>query len=117
MQETSFARLRPAGKLETKQKMYRQRPVTWEEYSSAARLCRDGFSKAKAQLEQDLARDTKKNTKVFYWYMNWKRKVQEGISFLLSNTGRLVKRDKEKTEMLNNVFASVITSNCPTHSS
>lgn len=64
-----------------------------------------------------MARDTKKNTKVFYWYMNWKRKVQEGISFLLSNTGRLVKMDKEKTEMLNNVFASVITSNCPTHSS
>ena len=46
-------------------KQWKQGQVTWEEYRDAARLCRDGVRKAKAQLELDLARDTKKNKKTF----------------------------------------------------
>ena len=54
--------------------------VLWEEYKEAARLCRVGIRKAKAQLELSLAKDAKKNKKGFYRYLNQKRKDQEGIS-------------------------------------
>jgi len=36
-----------------------------------------------------------------YWYINWKRKVQEGLPSLVSNKGRLVTTDKEKAEVFN----------------
>jgi len=44
---------------------WKRRQIIWEEYRDAARLCRDGGRKAEAQLELDLARDTKKNKKTF----------------------------------------------------
>ncbi|KAK4818023.1 hypothetical protein QYF61_004147 [Mycteria americana] len=51
-------------KLKGKKEMHRQWKQgerSWEEYRDTARLCRDGVRKAKAQLELNLARDTKKN--------------------------------------------------------
>lgn len=57
---------------------------------------RAGVRKAKAQLELDLARGTKKNKKVFYGYVSQKNKVQKGVPSLVSNTGRVVRTDKEK---------------------
>ena len=54
----------------------------------AAGRCRDGVRKAKAQLEVNLAGDTK-NKKGFYRYLNQKRKVQEEVSTLVSDTGKL----------------------------
>ena len=50
------------------QKMHRQwkqGQVPWEEYKDAARLCRDGVRKAKAQLELNLTRGAKMNKKGF----------------------------------------------------
>ena len=58
-------------------RQWKQGQVPWEEYKEAARLCRDGVRKAKAQLEFNFARDAKKNKKEFYRYLNQKRKVQE----------------------------------------
>ncbi|KAK4829708.1 hypothetical protein QYF61_006083 [Mycteria americana] len=49
------------------------------EYRDAARLCRDGFRKAKAQLGLNLARDAKNSKKGFYRYVSQKRKVKEGL--------------------------------------
>jgi len=50
-------------------------------------------------LELNLVRGAEKNKKGFYWYINQKRKVQEGIprhtAPLVSNTSRLVKTDEE----------------------
>jgi len=42
-------------------RQWKQGQVPWEEYKDAARLCRDGVRKAKAQLELNLARDAKNN--------------------------------------------------------
>ncbi|KAK4806906.1 hypothetical protein QYF61_012627 [Mycteria americana] len=53
------------GKKET-HRQWKQGQVSWEEYRDAARLCRDGVRKAKAQLELNLARDAKNNNKGFY---------------------------------------------------
>jgi len=42
-------------------------------------LCRDGVTRAKVQLELNLARDAKNNKKGFYRYVNQKRKVKQSI--------------------------------------
>ncbi|KFZ52648.1 hypothetical protein N338_12088, partial [Podiceps cristatus] len=88
---------------------WKQGRVSWEEYRDAARLCRDGVRKAKAQLERNLARDAKNNKKG-YRYINRKRKVKESVPPLMSETGKLVTAN-EKAEVLNNFFASVFTGN------
>ena len=52
----------------SKKKMHRQwkqGQVLQEEYKEAARLCRDGVRKAKAQLELNLTRGAKMNKKGF----------------------------------------------------
>ena len=88
---------------------------TTEEYKEPAWLCRDGVRKAKAQLELNLARDAKKNKKGFYRYLNQKRKVQEAVPLLVSDTGKLVTTDKEKAEVLTKFFlpwSSLITACC-----
>jgi len=48
-------------------------------------------------------------------YINQKRKVQEGIPPKASNTGRLATMNKEKAEVFNNIFASVFTTDCSSH--
>ncbi|GAB0186222.1 mitochondrial enolase superfamily member 1 [Grus japonensis] len=56
-------------KLKGKKEIHRhwkQGQVSWEEYRDAARLCRDGVRKAKAQLDLNLARDAKSNERGFY---------------------------------------------------
>jgi len=62
-----------------------------------------------------LAKGEEENTKVFYMYINQKRKVQEGIPPKASNTGRLATMNKEKAEVFNNIFASVFTTDCSSH--
>ena len=79
-------------------------------------MCRDGVRKAKTRMELNLARDTKKNM-CFYGYVSQKRKVKENLSHLMSKTGKLVTKDEEKAEALNNIFASVFTGNLSSHTS
>ncbi|KAK4825160.1 hypothetical protein QYF61_024549 [Mycteria americana] len=107
-------------KLKSKRELHRQwkqGQVTWEEYRDAARLCRDGVRKAKAQLKLNLARDAKNNKKGFYRYINQKRKVKESVPPLMNKNGDLVSTDKEKAEALNNFFASVFSGNHSPHCS
>jgi len=78
---------------------------------------RDRVRNAKAQLELDFSRDAKNDKIGFYRYVNQKRKVQEGIPSLVSNTGRLVTKGKEKGKVFSNFFASVFTRECSTQPS
>jgi len=69
-------------KLRKKRELHRQWKqglTSWEEYREAARLCRDGVRKAKAQLELNLARGAKNNKKGFYRYVSRKKMVKESI--------------------------------------
>ncbi|KAK4828020.1 hypothetical protein QYF61_022797 [Mycteria americana] len=59
---------------------------------------REGIRKAKAQLELNLARDMTSNKKGFF-----------------SKAGDLATTKMEKAEVLNNIFASVFTSKCSSH--
>ena len=47
-----------------------------------------------------MAKGAKKNNKGFYKYLNQKRRVQESVPPLVSDTGKLVTNDKEKAEVL-----------------
>ncbi|KAK4815257.1 hypothetical protein QYF61_023993 [Mycteria americana] len=107
-------------KLKSKRELHRQwkqGQATGEECRDAARLCRDGVRKAKAQLELNLARDAKNSKKGFYRYINQKRKVKESVPPLMNKNGDPVSTDEEKAEVRNNFFASVFPGNCSPHPS
>ena len=93
---------------------WKQGQVPWEEYKEAARLCRDEVRKAKAQLELNLPRDARENKKGFCRSLNQKKKVQEAVPPLMSDTGKLVTAEKGKAEVL---FALVFSDKCSSHSS
>jgi len=84
----------------------------WEEYKEADWLYRDVVREVKAQLELNLSRGAEKSKRGFYRYLFQKRKVQEGTASLVSDTGRLVTTDKEKVEVLKNIFALFFSDNC-----
>ena len=66
--------------------------------------------KAKAQLELNLAAGIKGNKKLFYKYINSKRRTRENLCSLLDEAGNVTTEDKEKADILNAFFTSVFTS-------
>ena len=62
-------------------KQWKQGQVSWEEHRDDAWLCEYDIRKVKAQLELNMARDTKNNNKGFYRHVNQKRKVKESVAF------------------------------------
>ncbi|XP_069631230.1 LOW QUALITY PROTEIN: uncharacterized protein [Haliaeetus albicilla] len=91
--------------LKRKKEMHRQWKrghASWEEYRDAARVCRDGIRKAKAQLELNLARDVKNHKEGFYRCVGQKRKSKENVRHPhpppIKKTGDLVTTDMEKAE-------------------
>ena len=87
---------------------WKQGHASWEEYGDAARVCRDGIRKAKAQLELNLARDVKNRKKGFYRCVGQKRKTKEKVHHPrpppINKTGDLVTTDVEKAEVLDDCF-------------
>lgn len=51
--------------LADKQRQWKQVQVCWEEYGDTAHLCRSKVMKAKAWLEENMARDAKNNKGFF----------------------------------------------------
>ena len=85
----------------------------WEEYRNVARACRVSVRKAKAHLELNLAKDMKDN-KVFFKYVNNKRRTRDNVGLLLNEVGALVSGDVENVEILNTFFVLVfITKTAP----
>jgi len=88
---------------------WKQGCIAWEEYRDVVRMCRDKMRKAKAQMELNLARDARNNTKGFYRYIGMRRQMKEGIPPLIKQDGELASSDMEKAEVLIKCFASVFT--------
>ena len=78
------------------------------------KLCRDKIRKAKAQVELNLATKVKANNKNVCKYTNSvfnnKRRARENLHPLLNAEGNTVTKDKDKAELLNDLFASVFNS-------
>jgi len=68
-------------------------------------------------MELNFARDAKNNKKGFYRYVSQKRKAKESVLPLMTKNDKLVTTDKQKTEVLNNIFASVFNGNLSSHTS
>ena len=88
---------------------WKQGCVAWEEYRAVVRMCGDRIRKAKAQMELNLARDARNNTKGFYRYIGMRRQMKEGIPPLIKQDGELASSDMEKAEVLIKCFAWVFT--------
>ena len=73
-------------------------------------MCREKIRKAKAQLELNLATGGKRNKKLFYKYINSKRRTQENFHSLLDEAGIVTTEDKEKAEVLYAFYTSVFKS-------
>jgi len=67
-------------------------------------MCREKIRKVKAQLELNLAAGVKRNKKLFYTYINSKRRTSENLHSLLDEAGNGITEDKEKAEVLNAFF-------------
>ena len=57
-----------------------------------------------------MARDVKNSKNIFYRYIGQKRQAKTGVPSLVHVKGELASMDEEKAEVLNEFFASVITS-------
>jgi len=57
----------------------------------------------------NLARDVKGKKKVFYRYINGKKKTRENVGPLLNGVAGVVTNDTEKAKVLNTFFALVFT--------
>lgn len=65
-----FLRLRSKKEIHCQ---WKQRQVTWGEYRDTVHMSRNGVRKAKAKLEQDLARDVRNYKKGFHKDIGQKR--------------------------------------------
>ena len=73
-------------------------------------MCREKIRKAKAQLELNLAAGVKGNKKLFYEFINSKRRTRENLHSLLDEAGNVTTEDKENEDVLNAFFTSVFKS-------
>ena len=73
-------------------------------------MCRGKIRQAKAQFESKLAARVKTNKKLFYKYMNCKRRTKGNLHSLLDEAGNVITEDKKKAEVLNAFFTSVFKS-------
>jgi len=98
------------AELKWKRKVYRmwkEGQATWEKYRNIVRACKEAMRKAKANLELNLARDDKDNTKGFFRYIGSKRKTRDNVGPLANEVSALLMEDAEKAELLNAFFAYV----------
>ncbi|KAK4828864.1 hypothetical protein QYF61_000992 [Mycteria americana] len=94
--------------------LWKKGRATQEDYKGVARLSREKITRAKAKLELNLAAAVKDNKKHFFKYISSKRRAKENLQPLVDGGGNTVTKDEEKTEVVNNFFASVFNSraNC-----
>ena len=67
------------------------------------------IKKLKKGQERKIAEDCRSNPKAFWRFVNSKRKCKQGISVLKKPDGTYTTNDREKAEVLDNLFSSVFT--------
>ena len=78
-------------------------------------MCREKISKAKTQPKLSLDAGVKENKKLFYKYINRKRKTKENLHPVMDEAVNMTTEDKEKAEVLNDFFVSFfkVQTSCP----
>ena len=83
-------------KRESTYRLWKEGQATQNEYKEVVTMCRGEIRKAKAQLEFNLAAGVKRNKKLFYKYIDSKRRTKENIHSLLDEAGNVTTEDKQK---------------------
>ena len=78
-------------------------------YTRARNAARAETRRAVREYEHEIARQAKKNPKVFYRHVNGKLKTRSGVTDLVSEDGRQITSDREKADLFNQYFSSVYT--------
>lgn len=81
----------------------------YQEYAKARNQAKAACRKSVKEYEKQIAKQAKKNPKLFYSYAKKKMKTTEGISDLKDGNDNKATTDKSKAEMLNKFFCSVFT--------
>ncbi|CAM4664948.1 unnamed protein product [Caretta caretta] len=95
--------------IKKKQKAYREWKkggISKESYLIEVRTCRDKVRQAKSQVQLDLAKGIKTNSKRFYNHIN-KKKTKKEVGSLNTEDGVEVKDNLGMAQYLNKYFASV----------
>jgi len=103
---------RALGKIRKKKEAFDRYKRTREgedylEYAKARNSVKSEVRKAVRDYEKEVAKQSKRNPKAFYKYVNSKLKTRSGIGNLRTETGKEVECDKDKADMFNNFFSSV----------
>ncbi|CAM5091339.1 unnamed protein product [Eretmochelys imbricata] len=96
--------------IKKKQKAYREwkmGAISKESYLIEVRTCRDKVRQAKSQVDLDLAKGIKTNSKRFYSHINKKKTKKEEMGPLNTEDGVEVKDNLSMAQYLNKYFASV----------
>ncbi|CAM4404676.1 unnamed protein product [Lepidochelys olivacea] len=96
--------------IKKKQKAYREWKmggISKESYLIEVRTCRDKVRQAKSQVELDLTKGIKTNSKRFYSHINKKKTKEEEVGPLNTEDGVEVKDNLGMAQYLNKYFASV----------
>ncbi|CAM4321167.1 unnamed protein product [Caretta caretta] len=96
--------------IKKKQKAYREWKkggISKESYLIEVRTCRDKVRQAESQVELDLAKEIKTNSKRFYSHINKKKTKKEEVGPLNTEDAVEVKDNLGMAQYLNKYFASV----------
>ena len=69
--------------------LWKKRQATRGDYKEVAKVCREEFWNAKAQLQLRLATAVKENKKSFYKYINGKRRTKDNFYPLIDAAGNV----------------------------
>ena len=86
-----------------------QNSYVYKLYINARNEAARNVKNAKKKYQSDIATKVKTNPKVFWRYINSKRKNKDDIAPLSTDDINFETNDKNKADMLNNFFTSVFT--------
>ena len=78
-------------------------------YAKARNKAKSECRKGDVEHQKRIAKEAKKNPKLFYSFVNSKMKVRAGIADLVDDEGNTVCEDADKADVLNSFFCSVFT--------
>lgn len=108
MNEKALNRIRKKKAAFTRYKETRE-GKDYLEYARERNAVKSEVRKAVRDYEKEVAKQSKRNPKAFYRYVNSKLKMRTGIADLQSKDGSKVTSNRDKADVINEFFSSVYT--------
>ena len=100
--------------IQRKKALYRafkrdQKQSTQKEYLELQTQVKKEVRKAKREIEINIAKGAKTNSKMFFQYYNSKRTFKEEVKCLRDTNGKIIDEEKKVANILNDYFSQVFT--------